>query len=92
MILPTSEHFPPLTKEAVNAPTTKQPMKYKTYSKAFLAKQQESLIHKPFLPKSTDKDNPYVTHQSRIYRSSRTPGAWLFNISLLKKMMKPLFD
>jgi hypothetical protein len=81
MPLPNSAHFP---KEAGPKRPPAQKTRYKSYSQAVKADRQVSLIHEHIKKPHIDEPSQKKTLNSRIYKTSRSKGAYLFDISVCR--------
>jgi hypothetical protein len=83
MFLPNSQHF---SKEVGNptSPPSRKP-KYKSYAHAVKKSSiSVSLMHEHITHPHSDEQSKLRTLQSRIFRTSRTKGVHLFDISACK--------
>ncbi|KAL0581588.1 hypothetical protein ABG067_008432, partial [Albugo candida] len=78
MVLPNSQPTQRSDRNNNLSDTQPQPNSYVNVVKG---KIKQSLLHSDAEVKHPDENDPLVTFQSRIFRSSRTKGAYLFDIS-----------
>jgi hypothetical protein len=81
MPLPKSAHFP---KEAGPKRPPTERTRYKSYSQAFKAGRQVSLMYEHIKEPHIDEPSQKKTLNSRIYKTSRSKGAYLFDISVCR--------
>ncbi|KAG0929864.1 hypothetical protein G6F30_011855 [Rhizopus arrhizus] len=82
MVLPNSQTFTQVAELQFSPP--KHKAKYKSYAQAVTATKM-SLMHDHILPPHSDDSSTLNTLQTSIFRTSRTKGAYLFDISACKE-------
>ncbi|KAG1124554.1 hypothetical protein G6F37_013162 [Rhizopus arrhizus] len=82
MVLSNSQHSPPVAESRFSPPNRK--IKYKSYAHAVTAASRVSLMHDHIIPPHSDDSSTLSTLQTRIFRASRTKGAYLLDISACK--------
>lgn len=82
MALPNSQHFSSIA--GSQNPSANQRPKRKTYAQAANPVHKVSLLHSHIVVPDIEDDNNIRTLQSRIFRSARTKGAFLLDISAVR--------
>ena len=82
MALPNSQHFS--STAGSQSPFANQRPKRKTYAQAASPVNKVSLLHSHIVIPNIEDDNPMRTLQSTIFRSARTKGAFLLDISAVR--------
>lgn len=82
MVLPNSIHSSVMA-GSQTSPTNRN-TRYKSYAQAVTAKPRIPLMHQHIVPPHQDDESRLSTLQTRVYRSSRTKGAHLLDISNVK--------
>lgn len=83
MVLPNTHTFNPAPGFQFSPPNRKP--KHKSYAQAVTAATKVSLMHDHILPPHSDESSRLNTLQTSIFRTSRTKGAFLFDISPCKE-------
>ncbi|KAG0782234.1 hypothetical protein G6F17_011097 [Rhizopus arrhizus] len=83
MVLSNSQPFLPAA-EFYTAPKSKAILKPRSYAQVVSAKQRVSLMHKDINEPDQDSDSPLKELQSRVYRASRSPNAFMLDITQVK--------
>ncbi|CAO3680742.1 unnamed protein product [Rhizopus stolonifer] len=83
MVLPNSQTFNPVAVLQFSPPNRKP--RHKSYAQAVTAATKASLIHEHIIPPHSDESSRLNTLQTSIFRTSRTKGAFLFDISPCKE-------
>lgn len=83
MALPNSQHFSPKAGFQPNSANSKP--KRRTYAQALTTGTKVSLLHSHIVEPDVEDDSRIKTLQSRIFRTSQTKGAFLLDITDVKK-------